>query len=97
MGRKITLDLDTVLDLIDAKVDNRRLTIGSSNCPYAYYSDIEQQKEDCGDYGCGKCEDRFFTEYHKKVLVQVLGKDRIKQLVKEGVTNDVLRRIVCEA
>lgn len=50
--------------IIDLKLSLAKANIPQGHCPYAYYSNIEQEG-DCDD--CNKCKRQFFEKYEDKV------------------------------
>lgn len=81
MSRKIMLDLDVVMELIDDKVELRKLNVGKSNCPYRVYG-ISNDNDTCAD--CDKCEGQYYSKYRKQITTDILGKQRMNTLIKEG-------------
>ena len=78
------LDLDAVMELIDDKVALRKLNVGKGNCPYRVYGNecIANDNDTCTD--CDKCVGQYYSKYRKQITADILGKQRMNTLIKEG-------------
>lgn len=63
--------------IIDLRVDLIDASIPAGNCPYAYYTKVPRDLNECGDIDCSYCRHKFLKAAREQIKKEWMEEDKM--------------------